>query len=125
MIYFTREHSNENEHEQKSSDGEYQHEYSLHEACCYMFCLIINLIYLSFCFLNILLLQTTHLLYHSLILLELLFESLRELLHSLYHIYHIVLKIFSLLCLVSFNFVVIDGAPFPLLRLFLLTLFLL
>ena len=91
VIYFTWEHSNKNEHEEKSSDGEYQHEYSLHEACCNMLGLIIDLIYFSFCFLDILLLQITHFPYHSLILLELLLESFGELLHALYHVYHIIL----------------------------------
>ena len=56
VVYFTWEHSNENEHEEKCCNGEDQHEYSLHETCHHMLALVIDLIYLRLCFLNIFLL---------------------------------------------------------------------
>ena len=119
VVYLAREHSNEDEHEDKSRDGKKKHKDALHEAWHYMLCLIIYLFYFSICCINVLLLLLGDIFDDTFILLKLLLEALSKLLHPRYHLEHIIFYL-SLLCsFISLNFVEIYFTSFFTLFLFL------
>ena len=110
MIDLAREHSNEDEHEDKADYCKNQHENALHEACHHVLGLMVNLFYFCVGLLNVLHLKVANFLNHRFILLKLLLEAFGERLHARDHLQHILLQFYSLLSLVPLYLIIVNSA---------------
>jgi len=112
VVDLAGKHSDENEHEEEGCYREDQHEDPLHEPSHHVRRLVIDLGHLRIRLLDIDVLQLVHVLDHSLVLLELLLETLGELLHPAHHLKHVFFHFGPLSRLVSLNRIVVDFPAF-------------
>lgn len=108
MVYFTWEHSNEEEHEDEARYSKDEHKNPPHETSNHMFSLMIYLADLSVCFLYIRCLQVTDFIEHALVLLKLFLEALGYILHPRDHLKHILFKTLTFFRLIALYFIVVD-----------------
>jgi len=89
LVDLTREHANEDEKEEECGDCEQKHEDAMHEACHYISCRMVDLLYFSIGSLYVFHLHLVNIFDYPFILLELLLEALRKIFHSSYHLKHV------------------------------------